>query len=169
MIDLGRNSSLPQEFSQWKFTRSLLPHPHFYSLPPHTGLTPDDPSSWSPGERVEECVSGERSHGEWFAWQLRPFPWKSNQKETQALHRVRCSFPRKSWTPHRAAGTEKLPGTAGNYDSHQPCHWLLPEHHCWPAQGCDSLCDGWNQTHAGTADASKKHQPRISCPDRVLC
>lgn len=108
LVDLGGSCSLSHKFSEQKFTRFLLPHPHFFSQPPHAGPTLDDPRSWSPGERVEECVCGERSHGERFAQQLWPFPQKSIQEQTQALQTVRCSFPKKSWTPYGAAGIEKL-------------------------------------------------------------
>lgn len=154
-MDLGRSSSLSHEFSHWKFTRSLLPHPHFHSQPPHTGPTLDDPSSWGPGERVEECICGERSHGEWFAWQLWPFPRKSSSEETQALHTVRCSFPRKSWITYGAAGTEKLPGAAGNCDSHQPCHQLL----AWaPLMACSKAVTAF--VMAGTSHTQQLPMPQ---------
>lgn len=40
------------------------------------------------------------------------------------------------WTPYEAAGTEKLPGKAGDCDSHQPSHWLL----AWaPPMACPRL------------------------------
>lgn len=126
------------------------------------GLTSDHPSSWSPGERVEECVCGERSHGELFAWPLWPFPRKSSSEETQVLHRVRCSFPRKSWTPYGAAGAETLPGAAGNGDSHRPCLQLL----VWtPLKACPKAVTAF--VMAGTSHTQEVPMPQRSTSPKL--
>lgn len=93
-----------------------------------------------------ECVCGERSHEELFAWQLWPFPQRSSQEETQAFQ-SQVFFPQEELDPLRSCRHRKAPWNSREL-------WFplaLP-----PAAGlgttaglpqvCDSLCGGWSQS-----------------------
>lgn len=132
--DLGRSSSLSRQFSQWKFTRSILPHPHFHSQPPHTGPSPDDPSSWSPGERVEEwvCLWWEEPRGALCMAAL--------ALPTEIESRGNLGIPESGvFSPGRAGPLTELQAQKSSLKQQgivipigpATCCW--PGHHCWPA------------------------------------
>lgn len=166
-MDLGRSFSLSHEFSQWKFTRSLLPHPHFQS--PH-----------GPDLRSSEFMESRREGGGVCLWWEEPrgaicmaalaLPTEIEFRGNTGAAQSQVFFPQEELDPLWSCRHRNTPWSSREW-------WFPPA--LPPAagldtteglsQGCDSLCDGWNQSHAGSADASKKHQPKISCPDRALC
>lgn len=113
LVDLGRSCSLSHKFSEYKFTRSLLPHPHFYSQPPHAGPTLDDPRSWSPGEWWEEPRGA-------VCRAALALPTEIYSRGNTGTADSQVFFPREELDPLRSRRHRKAPGGAGSCDSHQP-------------------------------------------------